>query len=80
MDNEAIREQQRKKWLIKILLFCGRRNRCKGCGCRLPGKKCCTASALNSEDIEGMKAIYRRMRGGGDSVHTEKDGGQAAEK
>ncbi len=65
MANEFIQEQQRKKWLIKILLQCGRCNRCAGCGCKLPGNRCYMKENLNSFDIDGMKALLERMKGAG---------------
>ena len=65
MLNEMITEQQRKKLLIKILLECGKHKFCKGCGCRLPGKQCSMKDELNSEDLQGMKAILKRMQGKG---------------
>ena len=65
MQNEMIPEQQRKKLLIKILLECGKHKSCKGCGCKLPGKQCSMKEGLNSDDLQGMKAILKRMQGKG---------------
>lgn len=64
MEVDNIHEQQRKNWLIKIMLLCGHFNRCKRCGCRLPGKRCFLKENLNSEDIDSMKALYKKMKGG----------------
>ena len=65
MNNDVIQEKQRKKWLVKILLLCGSYKRCAGCGCKLPGKGCYLKEKLNGFDIDGMKALLKRMKGGG---------------
>lgn len=57
-------EARRKKYLFKIIQACAGRNRCAGCGCKLPGRRCHLKDNLNSETIYSLKEILKKMKGG----------------
>lgn len=54
----------KKEWLFKILLKCVSFNRCTGCGCKLPGRRCYLTDKLNGMELTSMKEILKKMKGG----------------